>query len=201
MKSRLRFSTFSVLLAVALLAPTVRAQSGEILSRRFHHDGYTREYKLYVPAAYDGQEAWPLVISFHGQTWNNSIGTAVPSHPWLDGMRAIADTAHFLVAYPQGLWTPQPEHPGNGWNIHGGFGDWDEVEFTSWLIDHVKADYRVDAKRIHATGFSHGGMMGYVLACRLSDRIASVASVAAAMPDIYFDTCQTARPDRGAISQ
>jgi polyhydroxybutyrate depolymerase len=171
--------------------------TGEYVSRDFGHDGRNRQYRLYVPDAYDpqGTDEWPLVISFHGQTWNNSVGPqGPPSQPWLDEFAGMADTAQFLVVWPQGLWTPQPQYPGNGWNVHGGFGNWDEVGFVSRLIDHIGADYRVDPHRIHATGFSHGGMMGYVLACRLAERIASVVSVAAAMPDIYFDRCQTARP-------
>jgi len=103
---------------------------GEILTRTFDHDGRTRTYRLYVPAAYHGQEGsssadWPLVISYHGYSW-------VPtSHASLDGLNAVADTAHFLVARPLGLPIKvMPLGTNTCWNVDGGFGDWDEYDFT-----------------------------------------------------------------------
>jgi polyhydroxybutyrate depolymerase len=189
-----RFHILVCLTIVGLLVPkgAFGQTEGEFVREFFKHDGKEREYRIYVPAAYDpiGLDEWPLVISFHGQ--NKTIED--DSHPWLDGMSLVADTAHFLVAYPQGLDTPQPMFPGTpGWNVHGDFGDWDDIEFSSRLIDHISADYRVDPRKVHATGFSHGGTMSFVLACRLADRIASVAAVSGVLPDRYFSGCPVDR--------
>src|SRR5690606_9573920 len=48
----------------------------------------------------------------------------------------------------------------------------------------MKSEYKIDDKRIYATGLSNGGMMSYLLACELSDYFAAIAPVAASM----FDT-------------
>lgn len=167
---------------------------GEVLRRTFDHDGKSRTYRLYVPAAYHTQEGgstddWPLVVSYHGFHW-------VPTrHASLDGLNAVADTAHFLVARPLGLSiNVSPAGTSTGWNADGGFGDWDDFSFTSQLIDHVVADYRVDLRRIHATGFSFGGMMSFGVACRLADRVASIAGVDGPLQEVFFEDCGATRP-------
>ena len=38
-----------------------------------YHDGYHREYKLYIPASYNSNTAVPLVFSFHGLTSNANL--------------------------------------------------------------------------------------------------------------------------------
>ncbi len=50
---------------------------------------------------------------------------------------------------------------------------------------------KIDEGRIFATGVSNGGMMAYRLASEMSDRIASIASVAGPMGT---ETCQATRP-------
>jgi hypothetical protein len=71
---------------------------GTIHERGLVQDGNQRSYLIYVPAAYDGQEAWPLVINYHGFQSNATNQMDIHSK-----MNVIADSAHFLVAYPQGL--------------------------------------------------------------------------------------------------
>lgn len=94
--------------SAAMLDGEQVVEPGTLITRSFEHDRRTRTYKLYVPASYDGQEEWPLLLSFHGQTQSNDIMRGI------DRFTLIADTAHFLVAYPQGLNTPQPQFPGAG---------------------------------------------------------------------------------------
>ena len=50
---------------------------------------------------------------------------------------------------------------------------------------------KVDPKRVYATGMSNGGMMCYLLAAELSDRIAAVAPVAGTM---VIDKADPKRP-------
>ena len=38
---------------------------GQVLNRTLQHDGLTRSYSIYVPPAYTGEEAWPLVLNMH----------------------------------------------------------------------------------------------------------------------------------------
>jgi len=168
-------------------------QGGVVHSRSFVHEGILRQYLLYVPAAYNTQEGdWPLVINYHG--YSSSPVFQMNVHTL---MNFVADTAHFLIAYPQGLVVQDIVFGGSapGWNIPGSYNaSHDDVAFTDSLIDHIDVDFRVDLERVHATGWSNGGEMSLHLACELSDRIASVASVANAMNELSLNSCQAGRP-------
>ena len=71
----------------------------------------------------------------------------------------------------------------NSWNCCG-FArsqNIDDVAFFRALLANLWAAYRIDMRRIYATGLSNGGMMTYRLACELSDQIAAIAPVAGAL--------------------
>ncbi len=150
------------------------------------HDGMRREYILYVPANYSGTEAVPLLLNFHGYT-----GNAAGQMGYAD-FRPIADTAGFIVVHPQGTQLDGRTH----WNVGG----WtlasktDDVGFTAALIDSLSAAYKVDPKRIYATGMSNGGYMSFLLACQLSDKIAAIASVTGSMTPQTYKACDPHHP-------
>ncbi|MFK7848375.1 MAG: PHB depolymerase family esterase, partial [Rhodothermales bacterium] len=91
------------------LASAVSAQEGQLEEMGFVHNDVLRLYQLYVPAAYDDNEAWPLVINLHGATSNPG------GQIFVSGMNAVADTARFLVVYPWGLLN---QYGDSGWNDH-----------------------------------------------------------------------------------
>jgi polyhydroxybutyrate depolymerase len=74
----------------------------------------------------------------------------------------------------------------------------DDVRFVSALLDDLGTHVAVDEQRIYATGISNGGLMSFLLAAHLSDRIAAVAPISGqlgldavdapprAVPIIYF---------------
>ncbi|MCK6622737.1 MAG: T9SS type A sorting domain-containing protein [Calditrichaceae bacterium] len=176
-----------------LLVSAIYGQGGVVHTRSFVHDGVLRQYLLYVPAAYNTSEGdWPLVINYHGFTSSAALQMSVHSK-----MNFIADTAHFLVAYPQGLVVQDLVSgvSGTGWNIPGLYNaSHDDVAFTDSLIDHVDADFRVELERVHTTGWSNGSEMVFYLACKLPDRIASVAGVSGLMSYNLLDSCDVERP-------
>ena len=57
--------------------------------------------------------------------------------------------------------------------------DWtscyDDIAFVRAMIDYVEDNYCLDAKSIHLTGYSNGGMFSYYAASRLNDIVASIA--------------------------
>ena len=57
----------------------------------------------------------------------------------------------------------------------------DDVAYIRAVLDDLATVVKVDPKRVYATGMSNGGMMCYLLAAELSDRIAAVAPVAGTM--------------------
>jgi polyhydroxybutyrate depolymerase len=58
----------------------------------------------------------------------------------------------------------------------------DDIARIDRLIDRWTARPGVDPKRVYVLGYSNGGFMAHRLACRLSSRIAAVASAAGAAP-------------------
>lgn len=194
MRTSRSISAVLAALVIVPLSTPARAQvgTGAFIDRTLYHEGYTRHYFLYVPSDYDGSEEWPLVMSFHGFRWE------AQDHALQDHMSLIADTAHFLVAYPQGLEVTIKFlggiASGPGWDSDGSWAARNDVQFASLIIDDVDTDYAVDLSRVHAMGFSNGSVMSFGLACRLSDRIASIGGVAASMMDV--DTNGGCQPTR-----
>jgi polyhydroxybutyrate depolymerase len=135
-------------------------------------DGNNREYLIYVPAIYDGSEAYPLMFSFHGGggTSNDFIN--------INDMRSVADTAGFIAVYPQAA--VDPNDGSNAW-LHKAPTSHDDVFFIEAIIDTLSNDYFIDNNRVYACGYSEGGIFSYELGCRLNDRIAAFASVSGSM--------------------
>jgi len=148
--------------------------------------GLQRNYRLYIPTAYDGSEPVPLVLNLHGYT-SDAFGQDLYAN-----FRVIADTANFLIVLPNGTFD------GFGlryWNcfVQPGIGV-DDVAFLSDLIDSISANYNVDANRIYSTGMSNGGFMSHTLACELSNKIAAIASVTGSIDEDRFPACDPQHP-------
>ena len=150
------------------------------ISETIQYDSLTREYSIYVPASYDGTTSFPLLFNFHGG------GGDIASQIAIADMSTIADTANFIVVYPQARQDPSD---GNSFNwIPKVPGTFDDVPFISSLIDTIAINYEIDQNRIYACGYSLGGDMSFELACKLNSRIAAIAPVARTMqanPDSF----------------
>jgi polyhydroxybutyrate depolymerase len=68
----------------------------------------------------------------------------------------------------------------------------DDIEFLNQMLDQMATKFSVDAARIYATGLSEGGYMAMKVGGAMSDRIAGIAPVGAAMPKSM--TCFPLRP-------
>lgn len=165
-----------VVLFIALYYFQIRGNNGNVFS-----SGVRRTYILYVPESYKPDEPVPLVISLHGfADWPTH-------HMMVTGWNQIAEENGFLVVYPSGTGFPLR------W-LAGGTGDpQPDVKFISDLIDQLEGDYNIDENRIFVNGLSNGGGMSFVLACKLSERVAAFAGVAGAYV-FPWDECQSARP-------
>lgn len=150
------------------------------------HNDIEREYRLYVPEVYTGDEPVPLVFNLHGYT-SNAI-----QQEFYGDFRPIADTANFILVHPEGL----NDFGGNQfWNAFGVPGI-DDVGFISAMIDTLSAEYNIDPNCVYSTGMSNGGFMSFELACMLSNRVAAVASVTGTMAESRLAACDPdiARP-------
>ncbi len=176
---------FIIICLASILIPLsiykiINKTNGEIIS-----SGQTRRYLLYVPESLDQSQPVPLVISLHGFIeW--------PAHQeYISRWNELADEYGFIVVYPQGTGFPLR------WNAYGRNSDeldmQKDVQFMSDLMDKMQNEYNIDPKRIFVNGLSNGGGMSYVLACKLSERIAAIGGVAGAY-SYPSDLCQPDRP-------
>jgi polyhydroxybutyrate depolymerase len=168
----------SILLScLFIVVNTVWAQTGS-----FMYKGSKRDYIIHLPPSYTPGKKYPLVLNLHGLTSNASQQQAYSQ------MDKVADTANFIVVYPNGL--------SNTWN--SGFSapntGTDDVGFLSALIDTMIKNYSIDVPCIFSSGMSMGGFMSYRLACELETKIAAIASVTGLMADNVKTYCHSTRP-------
>lgn len=157
-------------------------QNGTTVIDSIMSNNIMRKYRLYVPAIYTGSQAVPLILNLHGYT-SNALQQQLYSN-----FMPIADTANFLMVYPEGKAPLGNQY----WNA--GFGGTEnDVLFMSDLIDSLKLTYNIDLNSIYSCGMSNGGIMSYYLACNLPNRIAAIASVTGSMLKTWL-SCAPSRP-------
>lgn len=176
---------FVLIFAFSITINFLSAQ--QTLDKTIQHDGLTRAYTVYIPAAVDGSTAVPLLFKFHG------YGMSAKDMFFLGDMRPIADTAGFILVYPQGSID---DDGGTHWNVAGpnSKSDADDLGFTNAMLDELIVDYNIDPKRVYACGYSNGGFFSFDLPCKMSDRIAAVGSVAGTMLADSYNDCNTTHP-------
>lgn len=143
-----------------------------------------RTYWLHLPAGYQSKYPYPLVLNFHG------YASSAQAQEMRTGFSQLADEKGFIVAYPQGAIGPGGK---TGWASGApNRPTTDDVGFVSNLLDNLEAKLCVNLQRIYATGFSNGGGMTALLACRMADRIAAFASVSGS----YYPLVMSCDPGR-----
>jgi polyhydroxybutyrate depolymerase len=140
--------------------------------------GLDRSYRVHKPAGLPASA--PLVVMLHGGFGSGE--QAERAYGW----NQLADSAKFVVAYPDGV--------ARAWNVHGCCGQpsrdgIDDVGFIAAMIDQISNGIAIDRSRVYATGISNGGMMSYTLACN-SDMFAAIGPDSATQ----LDPCATPHP-------
>ena len=132
--------------------------------------GENRSFILRVPAGYDRNNPYRLILAFHWRggtaTEINSGGTSGAAWSYY-GQQEQSNNSAILVA-PQGL--------NGGWANTGG----EDVTFVDDMIRRIEGDLCVNSRLRFATGFSYGGGMSYALACGRANVFRAVAVFAGA---------------------
>ena len=137
-------------------------------------DGRQRTYILHLPASFDAGQPLPLVFDFHGGGGNSQTQLRT------SGFNALADEKTFIVVYPDGsglLGDKLLTWNGGtccGYAVKQSI---DDVGFVRAVLADVASTYKVDLKRVYATGLSNGGIFSYRLACDASDIFAAIGPV------------------------
>lgn len=174
---------FFILISIFQIHQAIAQQT---LNTSIQYGGVTREYMLYIPAAYSASgNKVPLVFNFHGYTSRNL------DQLFYSNFTSIADTANFIMCLPNGTF----DQAGNRfWNVGFFNSNVDDVGFVTALLDTLYQKYNIDKRRVYSTGMSNGGFMSHRLACERSDRFAAIASVAGSMTPSRLQACQPGRP-------
>lgn len=148
-----------------------------------HEKPVKRLFALYVPSSYDGSRPMPLVVATHGFTATYEYFFRNTEF-W-----RVAEERGFLVAFTQAtpndgsrVGTPRWR---SGALMARNFLPWQEsmealeseIAYFRWVVEQVKADYRVDTERIYCTGHSNGSQMTYCLSELMKDVFAASAQV------------------------
>ncbi|MEM8901929.1 MAG: hypothetical protein AAGC85_27730 [Bacteroidota bacterium] len=157
---------------------STQVDSVNVIEKTLTYDGRLRHYLLFIPDSYSGNEAVPLLFSFHG-----AFGSMWKQFD-LSGFHHIAERENFILVTPQSARL--------FWNAIGNSSLPDDVGFIEALIEELTT-YNIDTSRIYCAGSSNGGFFSFQLACQLSDRIAAIASVKGGMRKVQFDSCQAER--------
>jgi polyhydroxybutyrate depolymerase len=69
----------------------------------------------------------------------------------------------------------------------------DDVAFASSIISILETRMNVDPKRVYVTGYSDGGSLSYLIACKTAGKIAAAAAVGSTLYD-PLPSCSDAIP-------
>lgn len=154
-------------------------------------DGIERTYLVHLPKNHDAGKATPLVLALHGGGGSAKIQSKEEYYHLI----SKSDEAGFIAVFPNG-YSRFPSGILATWNAGNCCGNArdkkvDDVKFLREVVKQVSAKFKVDPKRVYATGMSNGGMMSYRLACEMADVLAGIASVAGTDGTL---SCSPSRP-------
>lgn len=174
------------LLSILFISTLIISQAQTTIIDSIFSGGIYRTYRLYKPAIYTGTTARPLILNLHGYT------STANSQQLYSNFMPIADTANFLMVFPQGTkdGSNQPY-----WNAGLSPTLVNDIAFLNALIDSLDLTYNINLNRVYSTGMSNGGFMSHTLACELSNRITAIASVTGSIFTTQYGTnCHPTRP-------
>ena len=131
-----------------------------------------RKYIIYTPKNFDVNKSYPIVFNFHGG------GMTAAEQMLYTKMNHTADKHGFIVVYPKGIK--------EDWNV--GFemsykDGTDDIGFVDALLTQIEKDFKIDSKKVFATGLSRGGFFCHRIAAELPHRFSAIATIGATLPD------------------
>ena len=152
-----------------------------------------RPYSEFVPSSYSSNTPAPLVVLLHGY---GSSGKQQESYM---NFTAVAEQRGFILAYPDGTVDLTGKQFWNATEVCCNFfSNVDDAAYLISMLNDMESKYSIDHKRIYFVGHSNGGFMSYRMACKHSDRIAAIASLAGAT---FFNSSDCAAKDSVSVLQ
>lgn len=130
-----------------------------------------RSYRLLVPSGYSHAKPIPLIVGFHGSGDSGSNFYAFCKYV---GFSSAAAPANFV------LLVPNTKSPYKDFAVWSGNPNQDvgkmkqEMGEVLAIIKGLAAEYNIDLKRVHALGFSNGGLFTAVAGMHHAKALASL---------------------------
>jgi poly(3-hydroxybutyrate) depolymerase len=152
---------------------TTRLRATVLREQTIDVQGVPRHYRLVIPDSLDGQTPAPVLFAFHG------AGDTPEEMARYTDLDQLAASEGFYLVYPQGRhlsWPPMiladnPEYVNR------------DLVFFDALCDALSERYRVDERRVYATGLSQGAAFVNLLVAKRSEKLAAAASHSGWLPD------------------
>ena len=131
--------------------------------KRYHtYQGTTLPYYLFVPATYNPQMHYPLVLCLHGSGESGDNPSAVKNN----SMSIVWARDSNQTRWPCFILVPQC--PSNGWWTNS------NIELTvNDILDSLLLEFSVDMNRLYITGLSMGGYGTWDLIAQYPARFAA----------------------------
>jgi len=132
--------------------------------------GYSRLFRVQVPATYNPATPTPLVFVFHGG--GQTVASFSALHP---ALFTKCNVEGMILVLPQAL--PNPLAGSTLWSEKPFDVVVNDVSFVTNLVERLAAALNVDRLRIYATGFSSGGDFSHWLGSTTTGLLAAIAPV------------------------
>ncbi len=210
-----------LILAKKVAAQAANATAGTDPEQTLSVESMDRTFYVHLPKGYNAKQKYPVVLVLHTSDEEGDdiarishfddvadrygIIAVYPNaveHEWNLGVAPKAQSSSPFGGRQPGGWGGMggghrgmgrpPQQRGQTTQSHRTQAN--DLEFFDHMLDKVSSEYSVDAARIYATGLSDGGLMDFRLACGMSDRIAAIAPIGAALPKDLSEHCLPTRP-------
>jgi predicted peptidase len=127
-------------------------------------DGATYRYQVYVPAAWNKHEKWPVLLFLHGSGERGSDGLLASDIGIGHAIRTHADRFNLVVVIPQcpadHVWNEQAME-----------------EMALAALDKSVHEFKGDRERLYLTGLSMGGYATWDMAVRYPGKFSALVPI------------------------
>jgi predicted peptidase len=158
----------SLLVAFFLTSSAAAAQTRQkietgFLDRSVVLNGTTYRYQIFVPAAYDASQRWPVILFLHGAGERGSDGYLQTQVGLPSAIRQNPSRFPAIAVFPQApadsSWTGPI------------------ARMALAALDQTMSEYKTDPARVYLTGLSMGGNGTWYIAYRNPKRFAAIAPI------------------------
>lgn len=146
------------------------SDTGEVREGSYTGAAGTRRWRLYLPPAYDGGRALPLVVLLHGCT-QDAADLAAGTR-----MDEAAAAAGVMVLYPEQGAAHNEKKCWNWYDPAHQRRDAGEPSLIAGMTQQIMAGFPVDPARVYVGGISAGGGMAVILAATYPELYAAAAA-------------------------